>query len=109
MDGEDKSTFVVIDFGMATKDFPAHSGKDVVGSVPYCAPEMLDASSWHGPEVDIWGCGVVDGLLAQFGQFETGLIRLHTCCFRENIHSVAKMTHILLLWWLLFYVDACPK
>ena len=70
--GDDKSTFVLVDFGMATKEFPAHSGKEVVGTVPYCAPEMLDASRWHGPEVDVWGCGVVKWRAWPNTNFDTG-------------------------------------
>lgn len=49
----------IVDFGLATHFDDGHMLTDFCGSLEYVAPEILFRSPYHGPDVDIWACGVV--------------------------------------------------
>jgi 5'-AMP-activated protein kinase catalytic alpha subunit len=49
----------IADFGFSKFWSPAKMQSRSLGSMAYAAPELLEDRSYRGPEVDVWGCGVI--------------------------------------------------
>lgn len=72
--------------------------KSHCGSLPYCAPEILNSSPYFGIETDIWASGVILFAILtgnfpfdQKGQQEsTDLIKKCDYTIPKNIHPFAK-------------------
>lgn len=47
------------DFGLAAEVIPGQKLAGFCGTLPYCAPELLQAEKYEGPPVDIWSLGVL--------------------------------------------------
>lgn len=67
-DKEDFGDITIIDFGLAFEfDEKKKNNREMLGSVFYMAPEVLNGSYWKqpklGPKCDIWSCGVITYML----------------------------------------------
>ena len=47
------------DFGLAMRYTPGKSISQPVGSLLYASPEVLQHQPYEGPELDVWGLGVL--------------------------------------------------
>ncbi|KAI8982536.1 kinase-like domain-containing protein [Pilobolus umbonatus] len=57
-------TIKIIDFGLSNLFCPERQLTTYCGSLYFAAPELLKASPYKGPEVDIWSLGVVIYVMA---------------------------------------------
>lgn len=49
----------LIDFGSAAYMSPDKKFGTFCGTMEYCSPEILLGNKYHGPELDVWTCGIV--------------------------------------------------
>jgi serine/threonine protein kinase len=49
----------IADFGLSAQVLKDNFLKTTCGTPHYCAPEILSRKAYHGPEVDVWSCGVI--------------------------------------------------
>lgn len=49
----------IADWGFASRWSPSIKLTDPVGSLFYCAPELLSVRQYSGPECDVWSLGVI--------------------------------------------------
>jgi len=49
----------IADFGLSKVALKDNMLRTTCGTPHYCAPEILSRQAYHGPEVDVWSCGVI--------------------------------------------------
>jgi len=64
----ESGTAKLIDFGLCELDAEKKLCNDAVGSIEYCAPEVLQGRRYSAFKADVWSCGVVAFALL-FGEF----------------------------------------
>jgi len=113
----------LIDFGSA-----AFFGDQIVfstfcGTMEYCSPEVLTGNKYHGPELEMWSCGILlytlvyfenpfthpqETIRAQFTlqwEISEGLYQVLSWLLQPNPQLRATIAEIKRHWWVIQKVD----